>query len=401
MSVGITILGAEQNNEIGPSLLSPLKVAKAPASSLMAEKAAEKRVCRPPLRARRGISLDMQMCFSVPPTAPAAEPIGPGIFSKADGGGVSKILVDASAVENGTQFNKYYELEMSESSKVGTGTFANVYRAKCCTTSCAVAVKRSRSNDRSIVKVLREEHAILSSLSHPNIVRVDALFDSPTEGVSICMELCEDGNVEQYVNSLGLFTQELATRLVYQLLLGLSYLHKQRVVHRDVKPENLLLTSKDGSGRHGGKNEAQINLKIGDFGSARRLSDMDGDFMLSPRGTPLYSAPEIIFGLDYKEGVDIWACGLCLHFMITGKLPFCLESKRVRDQLEAGITPELTSKKIQGTLKEALQQCLIAKTADRPQAAELLMHPLFVEEATAASQHMNEKKPQTFESKRA
>ena len=68
--------------------------------------------------------------------------------------------------------------------------------------------------------------------------------------------------------------------------------------------------------------------------------------MLTPAGTQLYSAPELLFGLDWNERVDIWASGLCLYFMVTAKLPFNLQSQRVRRQLEIGRNPSPNVKSI-------------------------------------------------------
>merc|ERR1712137_1106959 len=147
-------------------------------------------------------------------------------------------------------------------------------------------------------------------MEHPNVVGAGAIYELKHE-TWFCMELCHDGNLKSYVKHHGAFNERNTRSLTQQLFKGVDYLHGLRVIHRDVKPENLLL--QDGGAR----------LRIGDFNSAWQLERQgtNSAVMLTDRGTQLFAAPEIRFGQDWNERVDTWACGMSVFFMMLGRLP--------------------------------------------------------------------------------
>merc|ERR1712217_782098 len=108
----------------------------------------------------------------------------------------------------------------------------------------------------------------------------------------MCIELCNDGNVESYVKRHGIFSHDDSVALSFQLFQGVNYLHVRRVVHRDLKPANLLL------------HDSASTLKISDFNSAKQIGTKY-DQMLTDRGTSLYNAPELKFSRLWNEHVDI------------------------------------------------------------------------------------------------
>lgn len=227
-----------------------------------------------------------------------------------------------------------------------------------------VAVKCVVSADEEVQQLAREEFLLMRELNHPGIVRASALYQSGYESW-MCMEFCSNGSVQSYVEHHGVCQESAALALFLQLLRGVNYLHRKRIVHRDCKPANLLLQSR------------ATWLKIADFNSAKRVGTGGSGLMLTDRGTHLYSAPELRFGRLWNERVDVWACGLCLFFMLRSELPFNVVSSSVAKTLLSGRLPEVRWEGIGDFTRNLIQQCLTVNMQDRPPAMELLVHPVW------------------------
>jgi calcium/calmodulin-dependent protein kinase I len=164
---------------------------------------------------------------------------------------------------------------------------------------------------------LENEPKIMTLLSpHPNIVKLFDIFENE-DSLCMVMELCEPFTLYDKIIQRT-FSEHEAALLMKQLLEAISHCHKLGVVHRDIKPDNLLFDSRN-------------NLKVADFGSAVWLHE--GTCMEGVVGTPYYVAPEVLMGRDYNEKVDVWSCGVILYIMLAGVPPFYGES--VADIFEA------------------------------------------------------------------
>jgi serine/threonine protein kinase len=248
---------------------------------------------------------------------------------------------------------------------LGSGTVAVVRLAKRRSDGRHIAVKCVSSSDDEVRQFTRDEYDLVRSLNHPAIIRFSAMYETSAK-MLICMEYCGDGCVQSYVEKQGVFDEGIVRSLGYQLLRGANYLHEKRVVHRDLKPENLLL-----------QGQATI-LKIVDFNSAKRIGSAAGSsLMLTDRGTPEYRAPELRFGLLWNERVDVWSSGLCLYFMLWGKLPFDSQGKKVKEALSKGCLPTVDLDGLTSPMKTLITECLTVKMQDRPLALMLLLHPAF------------------------
>lgn len=129
----------------------------------------------------------------------------------------------------------------------------------------------------------------------------------------IVSELMEGGELYDRIIEMKRFSERDAANIIYQVLLGVAYMHGKKVCHRDLKPENILLDSQD---------RTRLNIKITDFGFAKFHDPHSEEGMSDMLGSPLYMAPEIIKKLPYDYKVDIWSMGVILYIMMTGRPPF-------------------------------------------------------------------------------
>lgn len=251
---------------------------------------------------------------------------------------------------------------------VGSGTVAAVRKARRKSDGREFAMKVMFSTDDEERQFMRDEYAMLSSLSSPHIVTVVDLHEGPT-CLAIRMELCLR-SLDDHVSSRGAFQERSAVPLYRHLLLGVSYLHQKRIVHRDIKPENLLLQS--------GAASSTYILKIIDFNSAKQIGVGPGSSrMLSERGTSFYSAPELRFGCIWNERVDIWASGMCFYFMGHGQSPLNILEPRQAEIIRSGRLPDISWAGFSDLARNMVQQCLTVEMRDRPSSMELVLHPLF------------------------
>lgn len=202
--------------------------------------------------------------------------------------------------------NRYELLE-----KVGGGGMAVVYKAKCKLLNRFVAVKVLKpefNNDEEFVKRFIIEAQAAASLSHPNIV---SIYDVGHEDNShyIVMEYIDGTTLKEYVAQKGVLTWKEAVNIAIQVCSALENAHRNHIVHRDIKPHNILLT-RDGV------------AKVTDFGIARAATSSTITMVGSTIGSVHYFSPEQARGGFTDEKSDIYALGVTLYEMVTGKVPF-------------------------------------------------------------------------------
>lgn len=207
-----------------------------------------------------------------------------------------------------TVLNGRYQLIAQQ----GSGGMSVIYKAIDRALGRTVAVKILRpslTSDPTFLEKFRAEARAVANLSHPNIVTVyDVGSDGPTH--YIVMEIVEGQDLKKVIKTLGTLPIDRAVDLAVQICAGVGYAHRSGLVHADVKPQNILLTAAD-------------VVKVTDFGIAQALSDTQpaqrADVVW---GSPHYFAPEQARGEPPAPQADVYAIGIVVFEMLTGRLPY-------------------------------------------------------------------------------
>ncbi|KAK4798383.1 hypothetical protein SAY86_030709 [Trapa natans] len=241
------------------------------------------------------------------------------------------------------------------SRKIGSGSFSVVWHARHRVHGTEVAIKEIATNrlNRKLHESLMSEISILQRINHPNIIRLHDIiecrrtassgdmlfmwllkkkhlsgcqvlvlrmlgfliwgsqaFNRVPGKIHLVLEYCRGGDLSMYIQHHGRVLEEIAKYFMQQLATGLHVLRENNLIHRDLKPQNLLLVTRD---------ERPV-LKIADFGFARSLQPRGLAETLC--GSPLYMAPEIMQLQKYDAKADLWSVGAILYQLVTGKTPY-------------------------------------------------------------------------------
>ncbi|KAL6452521.1 STE11 Serine/threonine-protein kinase STE11 [Candida maltosa Xu316] len=236
-------------------------------------------------------------------------------YTEFDSGGMS-----SSSGENGPPEN------WLKGARIGSGSFGTVYLGMNPFTGELMAVKQiplvtntdgtDNEAQKNSMQEQQREMMLLKELNHENIVRY---FGSSTDEnfLNIFLEYVPGGSVQTMLHSYGPFEEPLIRNFIRQVLIGLSYLHGEDIIHRDIKGANILIDIKG-------------TVKIGDFGISKKVSTIDEedeDFKktgkrASLQGSVFWMAPEVVKQTTYTKKADIWSVGCLIVEMFTGRHPF-------------------------------------------------------------------------------
>ncbi|XP_075377183.1 serine/threonine-protein kinase SIK2 isoform X3 [Mycteria americana] len=199
----------------------------------------------------------------------------------------------------------FYDIEGT----LGKGNFAVVKLARHRITRSEVAIKiidKSQLDAVNLEKIYREVQ-IMKMLDHPHIIKLYQVMETKSM-LYLVTEFAKNGEIFDYLASHGRLSESEARRKFWQILSAVEYCHGRKIVHRDLKAENLLLDS-------------NMNIKIADFGFGNFYKS--GEPLTTWCGSPPYAAPEVFEGQQYEgPQLDIWSMGVVLYVLVCGALPF-------------------------------------------------------------------------------
>ena len=252
--------------------------------------------------------------------------------------------------------------------KVGEGGMAIVYKAKCNLLNRYVAIKILKSEyakDDTFVKRFKAEAQSAASLTHPNIVSVYDVGQEAGDINYIVMELLETKTLKDYIDEKGSLSNELTLKIAAQIASALEAAHKSHIIHRDIKPHNIVLNK-------------NMVAKVTDFGIAKITNTTTATITTlgTTVGSVHYFSPEHAKGGYTDEKSDIYSLGVVMYEMSTGKLPFDGDSPvavALKQIQEEPVPPIELDPNISVALNQVIMKAMEKNTAKRYQnATELL-----------------------------
>ncbi|XP_040842610.1 serine/threonine-protein kinase SIK1 isoform X1 [Ochotona curzoniae] len=285
------------------------------------------------------------------------------------------ILSELSAAPAGPQKPLrvgFYDVERT----LGKGNFAVVKLARHRVTKTQVAIKiidKTRLDSGNLEKIYREVE-LMKLLNHPHIIKLYQVMETK-DMLYIVTEFAKNGEMFDYLTAHGHLSEKEARRKFCQILSAVEYCHSHRIVHRDLKTENLLL-------------DADMDVKLADFGFGNFYNP--GEPLSTWCGSPPYAAPEVFEGKEYEgPQLDIWSLGVVLYVLVCGSLPF-----------DGPTLPSLRQRVLEGRFRipffmsqdceSLLRRMLVVDPAKRITIAQIWQHrwvqadPALLREAHAA-----------------
>ncbi|KAK9986422.1 hypothetical protein SO802_031373 [Lithocarpus litseifolius] len=261
--------------------------------------------------------------------------------------------------------------------QIGSGSFSVVWHARHRVHGTEVAIKEIATGrlNKKLQESLMSEIFILKRINHPNIIRLHDIIEVPGK-IHLVLEYCRGGDLSVYLQRHGRVPEAVAKQFMLQLAAGLQILRDNNLIHRDLKPQNLLLST----------NNNNSTLKIADFGFARSLQPRGLAETLC--GSPLYMAPEIMQLQKYDAKADLWSVGAILFQLVTGKTPFTGNNQiqllqNIMRSTELHFPLDITD--LSSDCKDLCQKLLRRNPVERLTFEEFFNHPFLSQKQPAES----------------
>ncbi|XP_055384827.1 serine/threonine-protein kinase D3 [Condylostylus longicornis] len=265
--------------------------------------------------------------------------------------------------ENVQDMGQLYQIFPDE--VLGSGQFGVVYGGIHKKSNREVAIKvidKLRFPTKQEAQ-LKNEVAILQNISHCGVVNLERMFETP-ERIFVVMEKLKGDMLEMILSSeRGRLSERVTKFLITQILIALKHLHSKNIVHCDLKPENVLLSS----------DSEFPQVKLCDFGYARIIGEKS--FRRSVVGTPAYLAPEVLRNKGYNRSLDMWSVGVIIYVSLSGTFPFN-EEEDINDQIQnaAFMYPPNPWKEISSNAIDLINNLLQVKQRKRYTVDKSLQH---------------------------
>lgn len=275
---------------------------------------------------------------------------------------------DISDVE--PQFNDDYVLGKS----LASGKFGQVHKCVRKTDRFKAAVKVIQTKTvktKADEEEIEREHRLMSEIHHENCVHLIDAYRNDKEA-HLVMELCEGGSLFDEVSE-GEMSEHKAQSAAWQLLCALKYCHQKGIIHRDVKPENILF-----------KDKKRRIVKLADFGLSVKYNKETDAPLTKAVGTLHYAAPEVIkSGKTYNGRADVWSLGVTTFVMLGGCFPYYSKDRRKIAEMIMYHPVEFDSDwdLISAEGKDFIKKCMCKNPAKRPSVPELMKHPWLKKQA--------------------
>ena len=265
--------------------------------------------------------------------------------------------------------NKKYQIM----SKIGSGAYGTVYLAQNIITKANVAMKKIPKSAENLLEdnEIKDEIEILKKLDHPNIVKILEFYNTE-DSYYIITDHCSYGELYYQINKSYSETQMAV--VLRQILSGLSYLHENNIIHRDLKLENILITEIENSIT---TKEKLFNIKIIDFGTAKIFDRKHSQYKIV--GSSYYLAPEVL-NHSYNEKCDMWSAGVILYMLLCNVAPFDgNDDAEIMEKIKQGKFNKKDPRYANASkeIKDLIENLLEYDSNKRLTALEALHHPWF------------------------
>lgn len=345
-------------------------------------------------------------------------------------GGAEAEATAAAALQNlppGLLNTGYYVRFFVETKELGSGSFGAVYLCRHVLDDLELgdyAVKKVPVGDNKVwLRNMVREVKTFERLHHPNIVEYKHSWLELSRRNEFCplvpflfilMQYCNGGSLDELLFHDGKFTKPKAPlpvpqiwRFLVDVLRGLQHLHRQGILHRDLKPTNILLQWQDpaGGSRSRHSSGAVLRALLSDFGTATPLGEVpSGVTTRGYTGTVEYTAPELLTGVvEYSEKSDMWSCGIALYAMCFSALPFSHDDPSVlKGMIRSFVEKRAATDGVEwlppdvgrlGRLRLVISALLSLDPVRRPTAADLLENPSFRTDAMSQARNSREADP--------